>query len=73
MMRSFAATALVLLVTAPAVPALAQPAPEITVTPDPEADWTEENPGLRRADAEMVFHLDRGLTVGYRGFLDCAV
>jgi len=33
MMRSFAATALVLLVTAPAVPALAQPAPEITVTP----------------------------------------
>ncbi|MFT6533864.1 MAG: hypothetical protein ACJASC_003429 [Limimaricola cinnabarinus] len=46
---------------------------EITVTPDPEADWTEENPGLRRADAEMVFHLDRGLTVGYRGFLDCAV
>jgi hypothetical protein len=34
MMRGFAATALVLLVTAPAVPALAQHAPEITVTPD---------------------------------------
>lgn len=34
MMRGFAATALVLLVTAPAVPALAQRAAEITVTPD---------------------------------------
>jgi hypothetical protein len=28
-----------------------------------EADW--------RADAELVFELDRGLTVGYRGFYGC--
>lgn len=46
---------------------------EVTVMPDPEAEWTETNPGLRRADAQMMFHLDQGLTVGYRGFLDCAV
>ncbi|EAQ04619.1 hypothetical protein OG2516_01421 [Oceanicola granulosus HTCC2516] len=46
---------------------------EITLMPDPDANWTEENPGLRRSDAEMVFHLDQGLTVGYRGFLDCSV
>lgn len=51
---------------------LTAPGTEITVTPDAEANWTEENPGLRRSDAEMVFHLDQGLTVGYRGFLDCS-
>jgi hypothetical protein len=28
-----------------------------------QADW--------RADAELVFALDEGLTVGYRGFYDC--
>lgn len=51
---------------------LTAPGTEITVMPDAEANWTEENPGLRRSDAEMVFHLDQGLTVGYRGFLDCS-
>ena len=51
---------------------LTAPGTEITVMPDPEADWTDTDDSLRRAEAEMVFHLDRGLTVGYRGFLDCA-
>ncbi len=45
---------------------------EITVMPDPGAEWTDTDDNLRRAEAEMVFHLERGLTVGYRGFLDCA-
>ena len=44
---------------------------EVSVMPDPDADWLDEG-GLRRAEAEMRFHLERGLTVGYRGFLDCA-
>ncbi|MHA6344297.1 DUF305 domain-containing protein [Roseivivax sp. CAU 1761] len=44
---------------------------EVSVMPDPEADWQDEG-GLRRAEAEIRFHLERGLTVGYRGFLDCA-
>lgn len=40
------------------------PGAAITVRPlGEEADW--------RADAELVFRLDRGLTVGYRGFFNC--
>ena len=38
----------------------------VTMTVRPlgdEADW--------RSDAELVFELDQGLTVGYRGFYDC--
>ena len=41
-------------------------APGTTITVRPlgdEADW--------RADAELVFELDQGLTVGYRGFYGC--
>ena len=41
-------------------------APGATVTVRPlggEADW--------RADAELVFELDQGLTIGYRGFYGC--
>ena len=41
-------------------------APGTTVTVRPlgeKADW--------RSDAELVFELDRGLTVGYRGFWGC--
>ncbi|MCP1168532.1 DUF305 domain-containing protein [Limimaricola litoreus] len=45
---------------------------EISVMPDPGADWTDTDDSLRRAEAEMTFHLEQGLTVGYRGFLDCA-
>ncbi|EKE45763.1 hypothetical protein OCGS_0123 [Oceaniovalibus guishaninsula JLT2003] len=43
-------------------------APGIAVALRPlgdDADW--------RADAELVFALDQGLTVGYRGFYDCEV
>ncbi|SDY95702.1 hypothetical protein SAMN05444340_1466, partial [Citreimonas salinaria] len=29
-----------------------------------EADW--------RSNAEMIFELEQGLTVGYRGFWSCA-
>ncbi|WP_375262665.1 DUF305 domain-containing protein [Palleronia sp.] len=42
-------------------------APGATVTVDPlgeDADW--------RSDAELVFELEQGLTVGYRGFWSCA-
>ncbi|SDF26150.1 DUF305 domain-containing protein [Limimaricola pyoseonensis] len=45
---------------------------EISVRPDPGADWTDTDDSLRRAEAEMTFHLEQGLRVGYRGFLDCA-
>ncbi|PHP26962.1 DUF305 domain-containing protein [Limimaricola cinnabarinus] len=45
---------------------------DISVMPDPGADWTDTEDSLRRAEAEMVFHLEQGLRVGYRGFLDCA-
>ncbi|EYD71438.1 DUF305 domain-containing protein [Limimaricola hongkongensis] len=45
---------------------------DITVMPDPGADWTDTDDSLRRAEAEMTFHLEQGLRVGYRGFLDCA-
>ncbi|MEQ8444289.1 MAG: DUF305 domain-containing protein [Pelagibacterium sp.] len=41
-------------------------APGTTITVRPlgdEADW--------RADAELVFELDQGLTIGYRGFYAC--
>lgn len=41
-------------------------APGVTMTVRPlgdEADW--------RADAELVFALERGLAVGYRGFWAC--
>nr|WP_111297634.1 DUF305 domain-containing protein [Paracoccus saliphilus] len=41
-------------------------APGVTMTIRPlgdEADW--------RSDAELVFRLDQGLTVGYRGFYKC--
>lgn len=48
------------------------PGTDITVSLDPEAGWTEESPGLGRADAEMVLHLDRGLSAGCRGFSDCS-
>ncbi|MGX9856858.1 DUF6692 family protein [Limimaricola variabilis] len=51
---------------------LTAPGTEITIMPDPEADWTDTDDSLRRAEADMVFHLEKGLTVGYRGFLDCA-
>ncbi|NUH64375.1 DUF305 domain-containing protein [Sulfitobacter sp. S0837] len=44
---------------------------DVTVTPIAGADWTDTESNLRRSEAEMKFHLDRGLTVGYRGFLDC--
>ncbi|AYE85397.1 DUF305 domain-containing protein [Sulfitobacter sp. D7] len=44
---------------------------DVTVTPLAGADWTDTESNLRRSEAEMKFHLDRGLTVGYRGFLDC--
>jgi hypothetical protein len=40
------------------------PGTTITVRPlGDEADW--------RSDAELVFELDQGLTVGYRGFYGC--
>jgi hypothetical protein len=40
------------------------PGTAITVRPlGDEADW--------RSDAELVFELDQGLTVGYRGFYKC--
>ncbi|MGR3626839.1 MAG: DUF305 domain-containing protein, partial [Limimaricola sp.] len=45
---------------------------EISVMPDPGADWTDTDGSLRRAEAEMTFYLEEGLRVGYRGFLDCA-
>ncbi|WP_265500057.1 DUF305 domain-containing protein [Paracoccus beibuensis] len=45
---------------------------EISVMPDPGADWTDTDSSLRRAEAEMTFHLEQGLRVGYRGFMDCA-
>ena len=45
---------------------------DVTVTPLAGADWTDTESNLRRSEAEMKFHLDRGLTVGYRGFLDCS-
>ncbi|MGX9857627.1 DUF305 domain-containing protein (plasmid) [Limimaricola variabilis] len=44
---------------------------DISVMPDPGADWTDTDDSLRRAEAEMTFHLEQGLRVGYRGFLDC--
>ncbi|EDQ06484.1 hypothetical protein DSM14862_00224 [Sulfitobacter indolifex] len=44
---------------------------EVTVTPIAGADWADTEDNLRRSEAELKFHLDRGLTVGYRGFLDC--
>jgi hypothetical protein len=50
---------------------LTAPGSVVAVAPDPDADWTEAADGWRRSNAEMVFHLQQGLTVGYRGFLDC--
>ena len=44
---------------------------DISVTPDPTADWTDADGDLRRSEAEMTFNLQQGLRVGYRGFLDC--
>ena len=44
---------------------------EVSVAPLAGADWTETESNFRRSEAEMKFHLDRGLTVGYRGFMDC--
>jgi hypothetical protein len=44
---------------------------DVTVTPLPDADWTDTESNFRRSEAEMKFHLDRGLTVGFLGFLDC--
>jgi hypothetical protein len=45
--------------------ALQAPGTTVTVRPlGDEADW--------RADSELVFELDEGLRVGYRGFYDCA-
>ncbi len=44
---------------------------DVSVTPIAGADWTDTENSLRRSEAEMKFHLERGLTVGYRGFLDC--
>jgi hypothetical protein len=42
----------------------AAPGTTVTVRPlDEGADW--------RSDAELVFELDQGLTVGYRGFYEC--
>ncbi|WP_370161356.1 DUF305 domain-containing protein [Limimaricola soesokkakensis] len=45
---------------------------DVSVMPDPGADWTDTDGSLRRAEAEMTFHLKEGLRVGYRGFLDCS-
>lgn len=45
---------------------------DISVMPDPDANWTDTDGGLRRSEAEMTFYLQQGLRVGYRGFLDCA-
>lgn len=44
---------------------------EVSVAPIAGADWTDTESNFRRSEAEMEFHLDRGLTVAYRGFLDC--
>lgn len=47
-----------------AVASFAAPGTAISVRPlGDEADW--------RANAELTFELDRGLTVGYRGFYSC--
>ncbi len=51
---------------------LASDGARVSVAPDPGADWQEADGGLRRAEAEMRFHLEQGLSVGYRGFLDCS-
>ena len=43
-------------------------APGVTMTVRPlgdDADW--------RSDAELVFALEQGLTVGYRGFWACEI
>ncbi len=45
---------------------------DVSVMPDPGADWTDTDDSLRRAEGEMTFHLEQGLRVVYRGFLDCA-
>jgi hypothetical protein len=46
--------------------AFAAPGTRVTVQPlGDEADW--------RQNAALVFELDRGLSVGYRGFYDCEV
>ncbi len=34
---------------------------EIPVMPDPGVDWTDADSSLRRAEAEMTFHLEQGL------------
>ncbi|WPZ22406.1 DUF305 domain-containing protein [Sulfitobacter faviae] len=44
---------------------------DVTVVPLAGAEWTDTDGDLSRSEAELKFHLDRGLTVGYRGFLDC--
>ncbi|MFG6559693.1 DUF305 domain-containing protein [Sulfitobacter sp. 1A15299] len=44
---------------------------DVTVAPLAGAEWTDTDGDLSRSEAELKFHLDRGLTVGYRGFLDC--
>ena len=43
----------------------------MAVTPLPGAE-PEEAGGRLRREADLVFSLERGLTVGYRGFWDCA-
>lgn len=43
----------------------AAPGITMTVRDVPEADW--------RGGAELIFALDEGLTVGYRGFYDCDI
>jgi hypothetical protein len=52
--------------------ALAAEGVEIFLTPDPGIDWNDTDGSLRRAEAEMTFHLEQGLRVGYRGFSDFA-
>ncbi|MFG6511909.1 MULTISPECIES: DUF305 domain-containing protein [Rhodobacterales] len=44
---------------------------EVSVAPIAGADWSDTESNFRRSEAEMKFHLDRGLTVAYRGFLGC--
>ncbi len=51
-------------------PVMAAEGVRMSVTPVADED-TETEDGMRRWAADLVFELDQGLTVGYRGFYKC--
>lgn len=53
-------------------PVMAADGVSMSVMPVADEDWDVED-GMRRRKADLVFELDQGLTVGYRGFYACDV